>query len=368
MYLVAAAVAAAQATPASSQGADAWTISPEPIMEVGVLEGDTAYVFGAVQAARLLPDGRIAVADRKTRTLRVFSSSGDYQVGMGGHGEGPGEFGHIVAMWVRPPDTIQALDLARPGITTYLADGTLVGTKKIDAAPPRGVRGLLDIGVGRFEDGDLVLGWTAGRVSGSDGYHTDRIIIGRFRADGSLRHLLGEGNGIVRYRGSPVVFSPYPQFTIFRDTMYFTNGDGTEISVWDPEGGGVVRTLEVPGTSMSVPEAWAELEQTLDAPRVERLRRRGRRDRTPSAAGIRADDADYLWVKAYDPATDCIYVDGPPPGTGGEWWVLTPDGSAVTTVKVPDGVVPMDIQGDRLLGLTRDALDVERLVVHRIRR
>ena len=42
------------------------------------------------------------------------------------------------------------------------------------------------------------------------------------------------------------------------------------------------------------------------------------------------------------------------------------DGELISTVEMPDGFIPMDIRGNRVLGLTRDELGVERVSVYEI--
>lgn len=43
-------------------------------------------------------------------------------------------------------------------------------------------------------------------------------------------------------------------------------------------------------------------------------------------------------------------------------------GDTVAEVWMPENVVPVHIRGDRLLGIRRGPLDVQRIVVHEIRR
>lgn len=52
-------------------------------------------------------------------------------------------------------------------------------------------------------------------------------------------------------------------------------------------------------------------------------------------------------------------------------WVagrFDPSGEIVATVRMPDTVIPLEIEGDRLLGRSVSELDVERVVVHGIER
>jgi len=78
-----------------------------------------------------------------------------------------------------------------------------------------------------------------------------------------------------------------------------------------------------------------------------------------------ADDRNRLWLKRYRPATDNLWT-GFPGGTGGARVILEPDGTVAATITLPDGLFLADIRGDRLAGVTRDQLEVERVVVYEI--
>ena len=50
------------------------------------------------------------------------------------------------------------------------------------------------------------------------------------------------------------------------------------------------------------------------------------------------------------------------------WSILRPDGFVVATIRMPEGFVPMDVTGDQVVGLTRDELGVERILVFQVSR
>ena len=358
--------------PLAGQQTDGWSVSLEPIVKIGVVEGNPAYMFASVRTARLLPDDRIVVADRGKSSIRVYDSNGAFQVEMGGEGEGPGEFQSISGMWVVPPDTIRVWDSGLQRITTFRADGSLLNTQKVNANPPQGPGGVLDAVAGAFSDGDVALGWTVGQRLQSAEVAADRTVFGRFGPNGQLKHLLGEGEGLHRYLGSPVPFSPYPRATVFRDSLFFMNGVGGRIAVFDPKGDGVVRTIEIPARPVDASEAWSALRAELRAQGKESVLQRvpdPRLKHTPALSGMLVDDRGFLWAKAYDPTSDSVYLPGAPLwGPGGEWWVITPQGETVTKLVMPENLVPLHIRGTRLVGLTRGPLDVERIVVHTIDR
>lgn len=51
--------------------ADSWSVTPTPAIEIGVVEGEDAYMFQSVRYARLLADGRVVVADAGQLVIRV---------------------------------------------------------------------------------------------------------------------------------------------------------------------------------------------------------------------------------------------------------------------------------------------------------
>ena len=90
----------------------------------------------------------------------------------------------------------------------------------------------------------------------------------------------------------------------------------------------------------------------------------------PQVGGLLSDDSGYIWVKAFDPYTDSIWLKENAlwPAQGGEWRVIRPDGKFVAVVAMPHAVRPLEIKENRLLGVSTDALGVQRIVIHRIQR
>ena len=70
-----------------------WTIGPEPLMSIGVLEGEEPYMLHWAFNSVRLSDGRIVVVNAGTQELRMFDESGTHLLTWGGSGEGPGSFG-----------------------------------------------------------------------------------------------------------------------------------------------------------------------------------------------------------------------------------------------------------------------------------
>ena len=85
-----------------------WLVDSVPLVSIGTLEGDEAYLLHQVRGALTLPDGRIVVANRGSHELRVFDASGVHLGTWGGQGEGPGEFNSLVQVSNWPGDSLIA--------------------------------------------------------------------------------------------------------------------------------------------------------------------------------------------------------------------------------------------------------------------
>ena len=101
-----------------------WKIAPIPAAIIGAPSasptGDWDQVLlERTRGARFLSDGRIVVADAGPRRVMVFDSVGALVERFGGRGEGPGELGSIAALHVCGGDTIAVVDGRR---TVHLFD------------------------------------------------------------------------------------------------------------------------------------------------------------------------------------------------------------------------------------------------------
>lgn len=358
---------------AVGQEAEEWRVSPEPELRIGVVDGEEAYLFQFVRFARFLPDGGIAVSDAGQVVIRIYGPDGNFRTEMGGRGSGPGRFQALDGMWLTPDGRIGAWDGDNRRISTFAPDGTLESTNRV-RAEGRVAAGNLEVFLGAFGDGDVAL--ASMRFGGDpreEGVIPERWAMGRFGPDGELRGRLGELRGMRRVRGSPVPFSPVPQVAVHRDTLYVSDGYEAEIAVIDGSGDRT-RTIGVPRGPAPADDPRSSLEAALRSRgedlKLRLLERMPPTERLPAVGGLLVDDRGLLWAKAYDPSADALRLkrNALQTGPGGTWQVLRPDGQLVATVEVPDRVIPLEIEGRRLLGVSRDAMDVERVVVHTVER
>lgn len=353
-----------------STSLDSWTISAVPTASIGVVEGDSAYLFQRIVDARFTSGGRIVVADGGLSLLREYDRYGTFVAQMGGRGNGPGEFQSLRDIWTIPPDTIGAWDSRALRLTYFGSDRTAVRTVTLESANAAIGVARLDFLAGPLRDGSLVIG----AVALADGLGGDRVTIERISPSGEHLARLGETTGLVRARlaervTGPIPFSPYPYVATFGDVVYHTNGAKPFVTAWSTTG---ERRIAFPPQDYDVEREWsalaAEVENRNVEPFVRAVATAPRPEWIPHLAGLLIDEAGRVWAKRYEPATDAIWLGGERRGGGGMWWVADPAGSLIATVQAPTAFMPLQVRDRRVLGISVDSLGVERIEVRTISR
>jgi hypothetical protein len=110
---------------------------------------------------------------------------------------------------------------------------------------------------------------------------------------------------------------------------------------------------------------WRALCVTLDREDLlDRLEGVPREGRIPHLASLLAGPDGELWVRRYRPDVDAQWLGGQRSRPGGDWWVVDGEGEIRGRVRVPDDLELLDVAEDGVLAVARDALGVDRVVVH----
>jgi hypothetical protein len=126
------------------------TVTPTPSIDIGGGSDPTGELAGVVAAVRLT-DGRVAIAEQSTRSIKLFDARGRFVRAMGRQGQGPGEFSSITRLELLPGDSIAAYDGLRATLTVFDTTGRVVRTERLVAgAGGLELRGML-------ADGTLIL-------------------------------------------------------------------------------------------------------------------------------------------------------------------------------------------------------------------
>lgn len=225
---------------------------PAPVVTIGT-EGDPDYEFVSIQAALHLPGGGIAVSDRQTQAIRIFSDRGRLVRKLGRNGSGPGEFRSIDAM-IAAGDTIILYDWQQRRLTRYLSSGPLIGTQLVNSPSEEGsisISGRLsggrwlvttlytptwDRGHGVYRDSQRV-GTLPAQVSGEVRW------LGKFPGMYFLSYMPSEDRS--RWSVGPVSVSPNAVVRTAGDTILIGDTGTPDLQFFLP-GGHLVRRLAIP--------------------------------------------------------------------------------------------------------------------------
>ena len=144
--------------PQWSEG-EAWSVSAEPRVTIGVLDGPAEYQLFDIAAAARQSDGDLVVVDGGTREVRLYDKHGSFLTKVGGRGSGPGEFQNPVQVLVLPGDTLLVWDDALARVTRFDPVGNLVDMRSVDRGTiAKAVEPPLYPGTGRLmPDGGLLV-------------------------------------------------------------------------------------------------------------------------------------------------------------------------------------------------------------------
>lgn len=252
LAVLAAGCVGSDATREGDASAESWTLGA-PSVEIGTVEGETAYLLHQVADAIRLADGRIAVLNAGSHEVRLYGADGTYLGSIGREGDGPGEFRSPARLRHRGGDTVAVVDEGLRRTTALTLEGDVVGTEEL-AAP---------------------------------------------------------------------LEQPFPAETwLFRRHWVDGGRPGRRAGV-----AGILAELPPPDTA-----------------------------------------ASYRYVKVAEDGRLWITGELPPWPDGAMWAVREPDGSLRAEVETPPRFFPFRIDGERVLGVRTDSLDVERVSVLPLRK
>ena len=100
-----------------------WSLSSQPLLTIGMLDGPDEYIFYRANSAIRLEDGRILVTNAGSQELRYYDAAGQFLHQVGGDGEGPGEFRSIGPVERFGPDSLAIFDYRLLRYSVFSRDG-----------------------------------------------------------------------------------------------------------------------------------------------------------------------------------------------------------------------------------------------------
>jgi hypothetical protein len=295
----------------------AWRVDPEPVVQIGMIDGPAEYLLASVSGAVRLADGRIAIGDAGAGSIRVYDARGRHLRSFGRPGQGPGEF-RSLSLHAMPGDTLLILDVTNRRLSVLDATTGFVRFMPLPPdVPALDVHGVLGDGT--------ILAWQLRPPEPKPATIAwDSLVLLRVRlADAAAE---------------PIARLPSRQ----RDAA-----PGLErVSVVAPAGHGFWF-----GTAGTFEIGYHDLAGRLT--RIARLEHTAPPD-TPSYVGALADPAGNAWIWSFGE------------NWSPDWFVFSPAGELLAKVTMPAGFQPWEIGDDYVLARHWDEYQVEYVRLYRL--
>jgi hypothetical protein len=370
-------------SPAPAWGrASPWTVSAEPLVTIGTVEGDAAYQLHRVGAALRLSDGRIVVANYGTSDLRYYAAAGRHVRTVGRQGEGPGEFSMLSGMVRGGADTVLVFDGRLLRLTVLAPDGSVARIVTFQA--PRDTA--------RFRGGLTPFSHAlSGRLSGDryvlTGFAfsvrlTEQPTVYRvsrpnlvYSSAGEPLDTLGRGLAMEMYAaqrlGGPYAFGRSTRAAVYDGRLYVGDPGAPEVLVYSADAGleRIFRYARPPERVTddlfeAAVEHFVAQQSRYPIPGGDEASWRSfyaampRPESLPYYREMKVDALGHIWLEDWRPG----WESGPR-----RWTVLDPDGRWLGTLTLPD-IDVHDIGDDYILGVRKDELDVEYVELYALRR
>jgi hypothetical protein len=340
-----------------------WSISADPTLSIGTLEGEEAYQLFRVSDAMRLDDGRIVVVNGGSNEMRVFDAAGVHLASWGGEGEGPGEFTGTIEIDAWAGDSIMAFDFRQRRISVYGLDGVHGRTFALhdneDLVAPQ-FRGILSNGRLLVRSGAI---FTAGEIGeGLMRFDYEHATISPEGEDAqSFGAFPGTEAFVIASPGSMSVFThPFGRNTLntpWGDGVVVSPTDTYELKVFDAEGmpTRIIRRDHLASSptlnqlKAYFQEQYADSDPAERAQEMERVSEMPLVDAFPAYADVKSDPLGHLWVQEYQLPGDEQVI----------WTVFDREGRVLGFVETPSDLEVFEIGADYILGRTRDDFDVE---------
>ena len=342
-------------------------LAEEPVYRHGANPGD--YEFQGINVGRLFPDGGAVVADRGNSDVVVLSPDGTTHEVLASRGEGPGEVIYPYSMFVLGQDSVLVPDRRLSRLTLFVGDSVA----RIARLPRLGYLGVAGIG----SSGELLLmhrtphrswfdieeEWLAGHMYR---FETETGALDTVASyDHWPRERSGLMNPIIRAVGDVTVATGrFVQTRSDRPEITWRLPDGTvrQIVRWRPEPTLLTEELLEPVEAYERMIGWlnygvseARLDEIVQA---DMSRYRAMIGQPVPLFGSPFADADgNVWLPSYRPAY---------PEEGSPYTVISPVGEWLGQVGTPPRFRILDVTGGLVLGVLRDEMDVENVVVYEL--
>ena len=343
-----------------------WSVSTSPELDIGDLSQGAEYQLFQVRDVATMPDGRVLIANDGSREIRVYSADGEFLEAWGGHGEGPGEFLSVIKLAHAPDGGILVWDGVRNVITRFDSDGAFL------SSTPMGV-GFVGAAwtVDLFADGRMLVPVFDGfGVDTSDGLYRRplQFVVYDPAADRTVDY--GSWDGPETYvetagtsvRASILAFGGAADGTVSDDgRVHIALGTVPEMRTFD-DAGALTRVVrwdagpDLPADAVIAASRERALANADDAGTrafIEAQYDVIPEGRTlPVMVSLAAGPDGEVWSQRFSVANEGPWL----------WDVFDAAGAHLAVVEMPSDFRPTEIGVDYVVGITRDAMEVEHVL------
>ena len=360
--------------PASSDTAFI-SVGAEPLLAIGLEEGDEKYQLHRVFDAYRFADGRTAIGNSGTSEIRVFDASGKYVLTLGRKGAGPGEFSEQASIHLHAHhDTLLATDGRLFRLNVFSPDARFVETRPFDVTGEFTrpfMQGVFDDGTWLVQafDGGGSLGGPPGAV-----LEGGRFSLLRYDAHGKRMNDITRVTDRPRFvhQFGPSISYPYipltaaPLHSVAGHAVVLHRGPAPEIELYSSMGQ-LSRIIRWSRPMTKTADVWESVKaRTLAAaserqrPQIEDLYNRELPlpEFVPSYSAIAVDSEGSVWLQRYRLAGD---------RSNPVWDIIGANGAWLGSASTPRGFTVYRIGDDYVLGKQTDSLGVERVQVRALR-
>ena len=343
-----------------------WTVSADPVLTIGSIEGPEELQFSGIAGGHRLSDGRIGVVNAGSRDVRFFGPDGEHLLTVGKRGGGPEEFENPVLAGSKG-DTLIIVDRAHHRLTLLHPEAGFVGLERVSDE----VGGFLNP-AGTFANGQSVFG------GAFDMRRIGELKNGKNRAgtfyrscdpDGSLAVDFGDKAGAEFFikdlegsgqdsRPAVIPFGKLPMATVSPGHLFFSDQEDWEIEVYSPTGElkRLIRQEWEPAPvtgddgTRHIESVVAQVGDPNQASQIrEYLGGLPLPANFPPFGELKADLNGNLWVQDFQR----------PGAENRSWTVFDVEGIRTARIVLPDRFSPFEIGTDYVLGVWWDDMDVE---------
>lgn len=367
--------------PAWSDG-EGWVVADTPWLDIGMADGEAAFLFSRVVGIARPESGEIIVANGGSGEIRVFDGEGRHIRTFGAIGEGPGEFRQLLDLIGRSGDTLFLND-NHVEIEAFGIDGAHRGTTRFEPLPAS----IVASPIGRFADGSFLRGTSPQGNPPRSGVQrwTDSTtfllhgVTGAFLGEVVRRPMIvfsldNEAPGVI-----PDYLGPVGSVTASREHVYFSFPDDWNIEVRKPDGT-LVGFIRRPFPTTTITPEYEQAARDIFRQQLGRNSHGmshqqmewliGRMRFAPEITAhtrMLIDAEGALWVNESDPQA-ILAREAPLTGAGDWWSVFSTEGEWLGRVRMPADFIVLSIMKDDVAGVARDDLDVEHVRLHRLHR